>query len=311
MKLNWKINPNFLADAINWIGDVFEKLSPAAFRMLSTSLPYLSPLPVAYMTANSAAEFLGMDARIAGVLVFILEGIGLWATTELVDSFVDAIRSRNKKAWGVVVFLAIVVIVYIAILIILNVVLENTVNHKGQAYSLVLTLICFLPLLSGALNGYRKVKMETKTNIQIAKEHQEELDAKLRREKDEMKIKNKLIKQGINPFTNEQFVPNERTIKNPSTNVRSPVRREKTNVSTNERSERTNGALRTFVLETIEYEVRTNRSVPGVSELARKIALATNAQNGVPNSDDGYERYKGYVSDLRKNWLQEHPEFQQ
>jgi hypothetical protein len=191
---------NILAGIADFIGDTFERLSPAMFRMLSTLLPYLTPLPVAYLTAHSAAQFLEMDARIAGILVFILEGIGLWATTELVDSFVDAIRTKNKKAWGIVIFLAVVVIVYISILVTLNVVLEHAINHKGGAYSLVLTLICFLPLLSGALNGYRKVKMETKTNIQMAKEHQEVLDAQVRAEKNDLKLKSRMIKAGLNPF---------------------------------------------------------------------------------------------------------------
>ena len=303
MKL--RISSSVLADFINWIGDIFEYLSPAAFRMLSTSLPYLSPLPVAYMTANSAAEFLGMDPRIAGVLVFILEGVGLWSTTELVDSVVEAVRSKNKKSWGIVFFLGSVVVIYIIILIVLNVILEATVNHKGGYYSLVLTLICFLPLLSGALNGYRKVKLETKTNLAYAKEHQEQVDRQKMLDDNEFKLKKSLIKKGINPLTGQPFGVDERTnVTNASTTVRTNVRK-----STNERSKRTNGELRTFVVETIEYQVRTNRQVPNVADLARTVAKAVNERKGIPNSDEGYERYKGYCSELRKGWLNDHPEF--
>lgn len=191
---------NTLAAIADWIGDAFERLSPALFKMLSAVLPYTTPLPVAYMTADSAAKFLGMDVYIAGILVFGLEGVGVWVTSELVDSFVEAVRSRNKKAWGVVAFLSTIVIAYISILITLNVVLEQQVNHRGGAYAVVLTLICLMPLISGSMNGYRKTKLEIKTNMTLQKEHQEQLDAQIRAEQVDFKLKKAALKQGFNPF---------------------------------------------------------------------------------------------------------------
>lgn len=191
---------NILAAVADWFGEVFERLSPAMFRMLSTVLPYITPLPVAWLTAHSASEFLGFTNTISVVFVVMLEGIGLWATTELVDAFVEAVRSKNAKSWGVVAFLAGVVSVYIILLVSLNVTLEKAVGNNSPTYSLILTLICFLPLISGCLNGYRKVKMETKTGIEIAKEQQDLRDAQIRQEQADFKLKKAALKQGINIF---------------------------------------------------------------------------------------------------------------
>lgn len=191
---------NILANIADWFGEVFERLSPAMFRMLSTVLPYITPIPVAWLTAHSTATFLHFTPTISGIFVVMLEGIGLWATTELVDAFVEAIRSRNTKAWGVVVFLTGVVLAYIALLISLNVTLEKAVGNVSNTYAFILTLICFLPFIAGCLNGYRKVKMETKTNLQVAKEKQDELDEKIRQERNDLKLKKAAIKAGYNPF---------------------------------------------------------------------------------------------------------------
>ena len=191
---------NILANIFDWIGEVFERLSPAMFRMLSTVLPYLTPLPVAWLTAHSASTFLGFPTNISVVFVVMLEGIGLWATTELVDSFVEAVRSPNWKSWGVVAFLVVVVLAYVSLLISLNVTLEKAVGNVNPVYSYVLTLICFLPLIAGSLNGYRKVKLERKTEMQIAKENQEARDAQIRQEQMDFKLKKAALKQGFNPF---------------------------------------------------------------------------------------------------------------
>jgi hypothetical protein len=197
---------NFLANIFDWVGDTFERLSPAMFRMLSTVLPYLTPLPVAWLTAKHAAQFLGFTSEISVVFVVMLEGIGLWATTELVDAFVEAVRSKNWKSWGVVAFLSVVVIAYVTLLISLNVTLQKAAGNTNPTMSYVLTLICFLPLIAGCLNGYRKVKLETKTQMHLAKEHQEALDAQIRQEQMDFKLKRAGIKAGFNPFAPQPTV---------------------------------------------------------------------------------------------------------
>jgi hypothetical protein len=191
---------NFLANIFDWFGEVFERLSPAMFRMLSTVLPYITPLPVAWLTAHSATEFLGFPPAISVVFVVMLEGLGLWATTELVDAFVEAVRSPNWKSWGVVAFLVMVVGAYVSLLINLNVTLEKATGNNNPVYSYILTLICFLPMIAGSLNGYRKVKLERKTEMQIAKENQDARDAQIRQENMDFKLKKAALKAGHNIF---------------------------------------------------------------------------------------------------------------
>ena len=196
---------NFLANVFDWLGEVFERLSPAMFRMLSTVLPYITPLPIAWLTARHASQFLGFTPNISTVFVIMLEGIGLWATTELVDAFVDAVRSRNLKSWGVVSFLFVVVLAYVSLLISLNVTLQKAVGNTNPTMSLVLTLICFLPFIAGSLNGYRKVKMETKTQMQLDKEHQDQKEEQKRKDSLEFKLKARALKQGINIFAPQTY----------------------------------------------------------------------------------------------------------
>lgn len=200
MNDRWIQASKILAYIVDWVGDVFEHLSPAMFKMLSTVLPYLTPLPVAWLTAHSAAQFLGFTPEISVVFVVMLEGIGLWSTTELVDAFVEGVRSRTWKAWGVVAFLAVVVITYVALLISLNVTLEKAIGNVNPTYSFILTLICFLPVIAGSLNGYRKVKLERKTELVIAKEQQDAKEAQMRAEKYDHKLKMKAVDKGFNPF---------------------------------------------------------------------------------------------------------------
>jgi hypothetical protein len=156
---------NFLAKMLDWLREVFEHASPSVFSLFAALLPYLSPLPVAVMTAESSETYLGFTPQVAGVFVFVLEGLGLWTTTMLVDSVVDFIRSRNwKNVFNIVIFLCVVVI-YVFILINLNVSLEITSGNSDPIYSRILTLICFLPLISGVMNGYWKLKLEHKTEM--------------------------------------------------------------------------------------------------------------------------------------------------
>ena len=176
MKTNW------LAHIFDWTGEVFERFTPSAFRFLAAVLPYLTPVPVAWLTADSAAKFLNFPAGIAAVFVFALEGIGLWFTTLFVDSVVDWVRSRNVKTFAVVLMFAVTVAAYVMLLVDLNVTLERAVGQTNPAISRVITLLCFLPLLTGVGNGYYKLKLEYKTEVQLAKQHDMEIRERVREE---------------------------------------------------------------------------------------------------------------------------------
>lgn len=187
---------NFLANFFDWLGEVFEKFNPSAYRFLGATLPYLTPLPVAWLTAHSAEKFLDFTPTIAFIFVFVLEGIGLWFTSLLVDGVVDWIRSRNWKTGAIVVVLGSAVLAYIYLLVSLNVLLED---NQNQIRSQVITLLCFLPLISGIGNGYYKLKLKSETVAENAVRYEQDKEERIRKEKNDAKRETKLIKAGIDP----------------------------------------------------------------------------------------------------------------
>lgn len=195
-----KFNNNFLSSIFDWLGEAFEKFNPSAYRFLGASLPYLTPLPVAWLTSKSAETFLKFTPGIAFVFVFSLEGIGLWFTSLLVDSVVDWIRSRNWKTGAIVAVLTLAVSSYIYLLVSLNVLLESTASEVNPIYKQVVTLLCFLPLISGIGNGYYKLKLKAETVSTEAIQYERNKEERIRLEKNNLKLQTKLINAGINPL---------------------------------------------------------------------------------------------------------------
>ena len=193
-------NKNFLADLFNILGEIFERFNPAAFRFLAAVLPYLTPLPVAFISQANATKFLNLTSGVSGVFVFCLEGIGLWFTSLFVDAVVDAIRSRNAKAWLNVLMFAVAVTAYVVILININVIIEQSSGNVNPAYSRLITLLCFLPLITGIGNGYYKLKLEQKTNTELAQEREIRQQNLVMEDNHRLKVEKALIKAGINPL---------------------------------------------------------------------------------------------------------------
>jgi len=192
---------DFLANVFDWIGITFEKFNPAAFRFLSAFLPYLTPLPVAVMTSNSASQFLGFSKTMSGVFVLALEGMGLWFTSLLVDSVVDWIKSKNKKSFFIVLLFGFVVSIYVYILVSLNVTLERAVGDVSEELSSVITLLCFLPLLSGIGNGYYKLQLEERYKREKKDEEARHAEKENLLENNDYKLKRLALRQGINIFS--------------------------------------------------------------------------------------------------------------
>jgi hypothetical protein len=197
---------NKLADFFNWWGEVFEKFNPAAFRFLAALLPYLTPVPVAWVSQYNATKFLNLPPQVSFIFVFGLEGIGLWFTSLFVDSVVEAIRSKNWRAWLNVLMFAVAVTVYVTILVNINVIIEQSSGQTNPAYSRVITLLCFLPLITGIGNGYYKLKLEQKTSTELAQERELEQQDKIRREGNDLKLKKAALKHGFNPFSSPPVV---------------------------------------------------------------------------------------------------------
>lgn len=183
------MNRNFLASLFDWLGDALERFSPSAFRFLAAFLPYLTPIPVAWLTSQSSAEFLGFSSTIAFIFVFVLEGIGLWFTSLLVDAVVDWVRSKNWKSAAPVVLFGMAVTAYVYILVNLNVTLEEATGSSTPSLSRVITLLCFLPLLTGIGNGYYKLKLDYKTQSELDKQRHEEMELRKQQMEEEYEFR--------------------------------------------------------------------------------------------------------------------------
>jgi hypothetical protein len=162
---------NFLVTVLDYVRDLFEHMSPSLFALMATMLPYLSPLPIAFFTASNATHYLGFTPAISGIFVFVLEALGLWVTSVLVDSVLEFIRSRNSKTGVMILIFGLVTAVYITILINLNVSLETADPTKtvSPAYTRIITLISFIPLLTGFMNGWHKAKLDNEKRMELSK----------------------------------------------------------------------------------------------------------------------------------------------
>lgn len=190
----------WLAHTFENLGETFEKFNPALFKFLAAVLPYSTPFPVAWLTMKSAETFLGFTPLVAFTFVFGLEGMGLWFTSLFVDSIIDVIRSRNSKTMVLVLLFGLVVSAYVFLLVNLNVTLKSSTGDSNPALERVITLLCFLPLLTGVGNGYYKWKLEQTAKDEINFQKREEREDAIRKENNELKLKSKMIKNGMNPL---------------------------------------------------------------------------------------------------------------
>ena len=138
--------------------EIIRAMSPSIFAFIETTLPYTTPMPIALISSASAATFFGLKGFGAFLFVYSLEGIGLISTSKLVEHVVIFIRSRNVKTAIAIAVLAGTVVVYITILVSLNVKIHK--EFTDENFKQALTLICYLPLLAGVLNGLTLVKIE-------------------------------------------------------------------------------------------------------------------------------------------------------
>lgn len=191
---------NILARMLDWLSEVFDVASPSLYKMLSTLVPYLAPVPVALLTAGSSIKYLGMSGWGAGIFVFVLDGLGILATVTLVSVVVDFIRSRNWKTLFMVLLFVAANVFYIQIVVSLNVRLAEALGNADPIKAKVLTLISWLPILAGVMNGYFVLTSRQKTETEKAQEKQAEMDAQIRQEQMDFKLKRAALKHGFNPF---------------------------------------------------------------------------------------------------------------
>src|SRR5687767_6767657 len=101
-----------LVSLFDGIRHAIDHANPSLFGLVATLLPFLLPLPVAFMTSHSAQEFFDWDPWAANVLGFGLEGLGLLVWVKLVDAMIANINSKNERLGEFVGFLWGVAIAY-------------------------------------------------------------------------------------------------------------------------------------------------------------------------------------------------------
>jgi hypothetical protein len=155
--MDWIVNTlaKTLVSLFDGIKHAVDHANPSLFGLVATLLPFLLPLPVAFMTAASARHFFEWDQWAANVLGFGLEGLGLLVWVKLVDGIIATIQSKNEKVENYVTFLWCVAIAYEAVLILINVVLSWN-EGASIVYALTLLLVCLLPALSAAMYGLHR-----------------------------------------------------------------------------------------------------------------------------------------------------------
>ena len=177
---------------------VIEDANPAIFALLATVLPFLTPFPIAALTAISAETYLfAGHVTISWIFVAVLEGLGLLVTSYLTDAVLKYIGSKNTREIWKIALLGIVTIVYIAILIGLNVQLKAANSQSDPAYLLIITLMCFLPLISGVLYGYAKFNRDTKAKESADEQYNRELEEKKYQDTRKDKMDRYKIKKGV------------------------------------------------------------------------------------------------------------------
>lgn len=189
-------NPlEFVVQGARWVFDVIARTlvelfdgakraidhsNVSVFALVATVLPFVLPLPVAFMSSHSAQKFFGWEPWAANVLGFGLEGLGLLAWVRLVDSILDVVHSANRKLTVIVVVYGLVALVYEVLLIFLNTVLAYR-DGADQDYVVVLTCICLLPALSATIYGAHR--QATERQLEQEKQEARELAERIRQER--------------------------------------------------------------------------------------------------------------------------------
>jgi len=159
---------------LDYITETIRAANPSAYSLVEATLPYTTPMPIAVITAASATTYFKLEGLGTFLFVYSLEGIGLVATTKLMESIVAVIRSRNPKTVITTIVLILAVISYVTILVSINVTIHNEFKAT-PSFGIALTLICFLPLIAGILNGLSQVKEADRRSQQKIDEEAERL----------------------------------------------------------------------------------------------------------------------------------------
>lgn len=186
-----------IKDLFQNITEAIRAISPSIFSFLETTMPYTTPMPIALISASSVATFFGLKGAGAFLFVYSLEAIGLVSTSKLVETIVEFVKGRNIKTLIVIVVLSAVVYAYITILVSLNVKIHKDFTDKD--FTQALTLICYLPLIAGTLNGLGLMKIEYLNSITEKNSLEEKRHQEARQDKKELKAMKYQYQSPANP----------------------------------------------------------------------------------------------------------------
>lgn len=162
--------------------------TPSIVGFFAALSPLVAPLAMASMTSVNLTNhfhWLWWQAVLMGASLEIV-GFPLWVfVTESI--FMDGWKGTTKQYW-----LGGSVTVYELVILVINAILGS----KTMADFFLLVFLCMLPALCGIAYSYSNKKNEQT----LANEKQELLDAQIRQERREDKLKSKMIKAGINPL---------------------------------------------------------------------------------------------------------------
>lgn len=182
--MNENKNPlQFLVTIVQWVVDAAEMVlvgvldglrnatdhaSPSFFGLVAVVLPFLTPAPVAYMSAQSAMEFFQWTPNMAWILAISVEGLGLIAWVATVEAFLQYANTGDQRYARIVWVFGGIAFAYEILIVTLNVGLELHAGADGL-FAFVLFLICMFPAMSAFYYGHNKRLAE----MRIAKKEAE------------------------------------------------------------------------------------------------------------------------------------------
>lgn len=191
------------------MADILDRAGKPIFSLIAVVVPYISPFVIGSITVTALVNSKIVNQTQANLLMVVLEGIGVVGLSGLVYALIQWARSRNPKAIALVILLGIIDLVYFLLLVTINVALEW--NKVSGVELFIKALVCLIPLLSGGIYGYYRVvnsdhieKVEAKQAENNKLKEEKELADQIRQEKNELKLKGKMIKAGMNPMMQYQ-----------------------------------------------------------------------------------------------------------
>ena len=188
---------NLIKSLFEKLTEIIESANESVWSFAAVILPYIAPITTTALTTVSLSKRLQLDFRISVLFASVLELVGVLVTSFFVHALLGYIKSRNPKVIGMLWFLGGINLAYILSLLSINALLSY-LNGENWGNTLIISILCLIPLMSSALYGYYKLIVENK----YEKIGEKELAEKIRQEKREDRLKTKALKNGINIFEN-------------------------------------------------------------------------------------------------------------